>query len=926
MSERSKPVLQALRFCADCVLLLACWVLWLALGALLALQIAVIVSKEFDVPGFALRSLEEKFNASDVHAHFGRARFDVRGGILLENLQLTLPEFAEPVVDLRAAYVELDPWSLLAGRFQPHRVQATGARLFVPAMFAPSGRHEEIVSELDLSVLPGDREVQIESASGRLAGVAVALRGRVALPARPDTGKIAPLPLLQTLARNYPALSRQLVRVREQLAPLDGPELDVVLQPVAARGALAKVVLTATALSYPRFSDLRAANVRALTQLPLLGDTPYLTPLHVTAAEVTVGEARARHVEADVTGLLEPAHFYYTPQTLRLTAAELGARGFQLEHLAAGLQPQPLPLVRGELIARSLGRPIALSGEADLTGRTADVVFQGELSPELMKPLAALLPRDPRPFVGFGQPLTVDARARFGRGWKFEHAAGRLAAREIDAYHVPLDSVAGEFEFDGRRFTARHARARLGEDFARGSFTQDLRTREYRFVLDGRLRPAHIGGWFRSWWTEFFEHFEFPDAPPDASVDVHGWWRDGWKTTVFLFAESNHALIRGAELDYARTLMFIRPNFIDGLELYGTRGTGEIRGEFTRGYDFERRDWTHLAFTFASGIDLETGAALLGPKLGPRLAPYRFAEPPRLKVSGQFDGPAAPGGEHQNLQIDASSLGEFSAYEFPGQNLSFIATLKDDELGIENISADIAGGAVAGRARIWGREPERRIRFEGTVHQANLGLAVTTVSQHLARRRGDSVPRAERVQPGYNTAKLELAASAEGRVDDPLSFTGNGSASIVGPELGQVRLLGLLSDLLNFTALRFTHAQGNFKIEGPKVSFPSVNVTGANSAIQAHGSYSLARRELDFNARVYPFQESSSLLQNVVGVMLTPLSAVLEVKLTGGLDEPKWAFVIGPTNLFRALSEPTESAAPPPGNSSSASPSETSGR
>jgi hypothetical protein len=35
---------------------------------------------------------------------------------------------------------------------------------------------------------------------------------------------------------------------------------------------------------------------------------------------------------------------------------------------------------------------------------------------------------------------------------------------------------------------------------------------------------------------------------------------------------------------------------------------------------------------------------------------------------------------------------------------------------------------------------------------------------------------------------------------------------------------------------------------------------------------------------------------------------MLEVKLTGPLDKPKWAFVIGPTNFFRSLSQPTDVA------------------
>lgn len=94
------------------------------------------------------------------------------------------------------------------------------------------------------------------------------------------------------------------------------------------------------------------------------------------------------------------------------------------------------------------------------------------------------------------------------------------------------------------------------------------------------------------------------------------------------------------------------------------------------------------------------------------------------------------------------------------------------------------------------------------------------------------------------------------------------------------------------------------------MTFPDVNIAGANSAIDAEGNYGLENHQLDFKARVFPFRESKSFLQSVVGTVLTPLSHALEVKLTGPLDDPAWAFVIGPTNLLRSLTEPDKSQPP----------------
>ena len=159
---------------------------------------------------------------------------------------------------------------------------------------------------------------------------------------------------------------------------------------------------------------------------------------------------------------------------------------------------------------------------------------------------------------------------------------------------------------------------------------------------------------------------------------------------------------------------------------------------------------------------------------------------------------------------------------------------------------------------------------------------------------------------------FDLALAAAGDFDDLLSYQGKGNAQLSGAELGQVKLLGLLSDLLDFTALRFTTAQLDFQLLGRDLVFPAVSVTGENSAIEGHGDYSLETEQMDFNARVYPFQESKSIIQTMVGAMLTPLSTVLEVKLTGPLKQPRWAFVIGPTNFFRSLSQSGKAATPIP--------------
>ena len=160
--------------------------------------------------------------------------------------------------------------------------------------------------------------------------------------------------------------------------------------------------------------------------------------------------------------------------------------------------------------------------------------------------------------------------------------------------------------------------------------------------------------------------------------------------------------------------------------------------------------------------------------------------------------------------------------------------------------------------------------------------------------------------------RLNLSASAEGDYADPFSFRGDGNATLQGPELGEVPVLGLLSELFTFTSLRFTEARANLRIDGPRLLFPQVELRGANSAIDASGEFALDRREMLFNAKVFPFQESGNVLKSVVGAVLTPLSNALEVRLSGTLERPRWEFVMGPRNFLRTLAGENGSVPKPP--------------
>ena len=917
MNRALKLCWQGIRWCGACVLSFGVWTLWLALGLLFAVQIYVASTNRLEVPPFLLRALETRLAASGVSVAFGRTTFDPTGRILIEQARVSLPAYAEPVATVRAIYVRLDPWALAAGKFEPREIRVIGASCDVPAMLSPSGRAEDVLRDLDATLVPGENTVAIEQLVGRAAGVVISAHGAVHLPSGgPARG--APLPIADFLAHNYPALCRQISAVADRLATLESPALHLELSPSESRGAIANVTLLAQHYQLAAPVPLQATNLRIVTRFPLLGDAPVAARLELTAAELQLPfGAVAQHVRAAVRGTLYPTQLRYEPRDFQLTAESVAAAGFTAGPVAAQLTPGPLPRIDADIVALLFGEPLAVQAETDFKEHTARLRFAGAVSPKIYGPLNARLGVDVRQWFNFEALDCRSGAAQFGPDWKFQDLTASVAVRGIDAYHVRMDEGHAEVEFDGHHLHSPAAYARIGENFARGTYDHDLKTRDYRFLLEGRLRPLDISGWFQSgWWANFFQQFEHPTAPPTASVDVQGRWGDGRQSAVFIYVDTKELVIRGAKLDHARALLFVRPGYFDGLDVSATRERGVARGTFTYTIDRATSAWQRFDLDATSTIDPAIAVQIIGPAGAAVLAPFHFAATPALKLAGRLTGPGAPEGVHQSVRIEGRSDAEFRFHDFALERIAFKATLKDDDLTLDPVETGFAGGVVTGRAHVWGQDRERRVGFDFALKEASLGRAIVAMQEFSARQRGAPPAPPGKFVTGRANVHFDLAATAEGRFGDPYSYHGTGSALLQGTEIGEVRMLGLLSDLLKFTALRFNTAQAAFKIDGSKLVFPDVKLRGANSAIDGRGDYALDKRELDFTANIYPLHESGNLLKKGLELVLSPLTSVFEVKLTGTLDDPKWGLVLGPTNLLRSLgpsgSTPADEKSPPP--------------
>jgi hypothetical protein len=878
-------------------------------------QIRAVWQGEVQVPRFVMQQLESQLAAQGLEATLGSALFDPRGRLLVRDLDLRLPGSTEPLVTARALFLQLDPWDLLRGQVNPARIELVAGHLYVPAMLSPSGRHEAVLDATHLTLaFDAARRAQVVELITRLGELPVTARSDwVAWDDLPQPTGVASRHLASSL-RRIASLTQQAAVQLARLPPHHQPMLD--LHVTAPANGLtvweAQVRLASLSWAHPAAGslpagtlDLHEVSARLRGPLDLRASSPWAAQVQIAALQQDRW-GHAEQVELHLTLPAWPPSGTLADLRLQVRADRLTHQSYTATMMAGEARSHAWPRAQAELRGVVAGAPWQVNLHRDATLTRLD--FDAEVAPRLVEWVGRAVQRDLTPFLRFDHPARLRLQLRLDPTGRPIAARGGFAGGPAVARRVELDYARADFSWADTRLQVRDLALYAGADHAHGSYDMDTETLDFRFLLEGRMRPDTIDGWFRDWWPRFWTNFEFPTGPPPrATVDARGRWRTPELARVYVTVDAAGPRLRDAAFDRVRTRLFVRPEFTDVLDFHGERPEGVGRGRFTVFWDRAARANRHVDLDLRTTVQLGVLSQLF-PAGGPALiAPFQLSAPPRLHVRGRLDGPAvgsdSPG---THLEITGEAAGPWEFWEFPLHDLSFRARYSPDLILVEDLAVGFAEGRATGRLEIAGATADRRLSFDLTLLDAGLGESIRRLEVWGARRQDLPPPPRSRFQDRVASGRLNLALSASGPYGDPLGFVGEGHVDVTEATLGQVNLLGILSSLLrrtllDFSTLELDTARSNFTLAADRIFFPDLLLTGPRAAINASGDYHLASRQLAFNARVQPFEAGRGLLGSTVGLVLSPLSHVLEVRLGGTLADPSWAFVYGPTSFLRAL-------------------------
>jgi len=559
------------------------------------------------------------------------------------------------------------------------------------------------------------------------------------------------------------------------------------------------------------------------------------------------------------------------------------------------------------------GEFLSIAADAQLAERSARLQAEGRVGPDLIaRTLTTHTPRA-APYFVFGEPVWFQADATFAPGWKFAGVTSRVAAGRLDSRGVKVTAARGRIDIKGTDFLAYDAYAAIGTDnFARGSYWMDFASTDYRMLLEGQLRPVEISGWFKGdWWPTFWNrYFAFP-SPPVASVDVQGRWRDGNLSNNFVVARAGPATVWGGDFEHVAATVFVRPGFVHGWNLEGTRAAGRqhVSGSFKRTVTPGVRDGSRFEFDFTGNPEPRLVGRMLEGRADDVIAMVAVTQPPDLQAWGVIDG------SETLYRFTGRTAAPLRFLNFPIDQGSVAGSVQGTTVKLDQIEFGAAGGTGRMRATVTGSAGERRLGFDLFVNDAKLNRAVHAYEEYDALNAG----RAYVASPDTmfvrkaGGSRLDFSLSAQGTPGSLVSFTGSGNAALTGAELGEIHLFGLLSQVLSgltlsFSSLKLDAVRTSFQLKEGSAYFPDLKVTGPSAVIDGRGKYSYVTNALDFNAKFKPYDQPGSLLAAAVGLVMNPLTSILELRLTGPLRDPKWSVdITGPMSS----SHPNDQGKPP---------------
>lgn len=552
-----------------------------------------------------------------------------------------------------------------------------------------------------------------------------------------------------------------------------------------------------------------------------------LPRIRLSAAEATYGKVRLRDVRLDAT---------YVDRVLsvqRLAARDTKRGGIDLSgqwNMATGRARADWSSGLDPAPWLAEWRPGGPWGELSFT---APPTVQGNLEIE---------PGEPRRVQVLG---TAVAGAFSFRGVKFDHLAGGFAWRDGDLYIS--DALIG-----------------LGGGKIRSDLM--LRPGDVRLRVDCQADPLPLAALLNERDREGVAklNLKLTDRP-SIRFEARGPKLDIAEITATGKMELGRTSIHDSAMDQASADLSFADRALTLSDIRVKRPEGSGSGAFT--YDFERRQVRLEGIR--STMNIFNVLQWADPKIAPETKPYRFKAPPEVTVGGVIglEDPTltrlwanftAPKGLDYDLLDRTLNFGATSgSLEFTGRNIK-----------LDVPSARLFGGSVQIAADISTGQPGAPQQMDVELNSVDF----ETLTRLYFDYKGSKGVVSGRYKFSFVPASPKL-------------MQGQGNLLVENGDVFAIPVLGPLSAVLGsivpgtgYQTAR--EATCDFRVANGEIRTDNLNVTGQGFSMIGQGSLFYLRDAMDFSVRINA--------QGVPGILLYPVSKLLEYVSDGKLSDPQW--------------------------------------
>ena len=476
------------------------------------------------------------------------------------------------------------------------------------------------------------------------------------------------------------------------------------------------------------------------------------------------------------------------------------------------------------------------------------------ISPATLAPLLAPEVRAQLAQVRFYEPPRITLSARGSApGLDTLSAAGDVKLGRTSYQGGDASSGEASLRYNGREISGT---VKLGRTTVRGV---DASTVETTFRTDGRdasgtLKLGHttVHGVDASSAETTFRH---DDRGTSGSLKLG--------RTIYRGVEARNA---AATFRYDGRVLTL-----DTFEL--ERAEGSARGGLA--LDF-KTGFYHLKDVRTSVHPAEV-ALWIDPDLVQDIKPYRFGKkPPLLRLDGTLD--PRKGGTQTRLNVIADAPGGMD-YTFCKKDLHFGPIhgnlfFTDERLKLTDVRGELLGGSITAEGDISTLKAKPG-------HTATVSLA------------GVDFSKLSKLYFGFDDSKgkLDGTCTFSGKGDAAITMRGDGSVSVTEGNVFAIPFLGPLSDILNKIipgmGISLAHkATATFSMADGILTNKNLVVTGNGFSMFGDGRIWMVEDKLDYDVRINA--------RGLPGVLLSPISKLLEYRANSRLSKPDWRLKVVP--------------------------------